>query len=127
VILGTLFTIVLFLIGIAVIYLVLGQVFGEEMAADGLVRVASLTHLPYGLSLLIFIPEIGFAFGILSVAAMYYYTVFGIRAAYPNVDNMRAMVSVALGFAVWAAVIPIISDLPDNNWVTGVFVYSLVE
>jgi len=24
-------------------------------------------------------------------------------------------------------VIPIISDYPDNNWVTGVFVYSLID
>src|SRR2546422_373803 len=53
--------------------------------------------------------------------------IFGIRAAYPNVDNLRAMIAVLLGFAVWAVVIPIISDYPDNNWVTGVFVYSLID
>jgi len=127
VILGTLFTAVLFLIGIAVIYLMLSQVYGTEMAPDALVRVVAMTHLPYGLGLLIFIPEIGFAFGLLSVAAMFYFTVFGIRAAYPNVDNLRAVISVGAGFAVWAAILPILSDLPDNNWVTGVFVYSLFE
>lgn len=126
-ILGTIFTIVLFLIGVGVIYLMLSQVFGAEMTADGLVRVATMTHLPYGLSLFIFIPGIGFAFGILSIAAMFYYTVFGIRAAYPNVDGLKAMVSVLVGFAIWAAVIPIISGSPDNNFVTGVFVYSLFD
>ncbi len=71
--------------------------------------------------------QIGFAFGLASVAATFYYTIFGIRAAYPNVDNLRAMIAVLLGFAVWAVVIPIISDYPDNNWVTGVFVYSLID
>jgi hypothetical protein len=126
-ILGTMFTIVLFLIGGGVIYLMLSQVFAADMTADGLVRVVAMTHLPYGLSLLIFIPEIGFAFGILSIAAMFYYTVFGIRAAYPNVDGLRAMMAVFAGFAIWAAVIPLISDSPDNNFVTGVFVYSLFD
>jgi len=126
-ILGTLFTIVLFLIGIAVIYLLLSQVFGEEMTPDGLVRVVTLTHIPYALSLFVFVPAIGFAFGLLAIAAMFYYTIFGIRAAYPNVDNLRAMIAVLVGFAVWAIIIPIISDAPDNNWVTGIFVYSLYE
>ena len=46
VILGTIFTIVLFLIGVAVIYLMLSQVFGEETTPDALVRVVTLTHLP---------------------------------------------------------------------------------
>ena len=117
----------LFLIGVAVIYLLLSQVFGEEITPDALVRVVTLTHLPFGLGLFVFIPQIGFAFGLASVAATFYYTIFGIRAAYPNVDNLRAMIAVLLGFAVWAVVIPIISDYPDNNWVTGVFVYSLID
>ena len=127
VIFGTIFTIVLFLIGVAVIYLTLSQVFGEATTPDALVRVVTLTHLPYGLGLFVFIPQIGFAFGLASIAATFYYTVFGIRSAYPNVDNLRAMITVLLGFAVWAILIPVISDYPDNNWVTGVFVYSLID
>jgi len=127
VILGSIFTIVLFLIGVAVIYLMLSQVFGEATTPDALVRVVTLTHLPYALGLFVFIPQIGFGFGLASVALTFYYTIFGIRAAYPNVDNMRAMISVLLGFAVWAFIIPIISSAPNNNWVTGTFVYSLFE
>src|SRR6266542_5885138 len=127
VILGWIFTVVLFVIGVAVIYLMLSQVFGEATTPDALVRVVTLTHLPYALGLFVFVPQIGFAFGLASIAATFYYTVFGIRAAYPNVDNLRAMIAVLLGFAVWAMLIPIISDYPDNNWVTGVFVYSLID
>ncbi len=127
VIFGTIFTVVLFLIGVAVIYLMLTQVFGEETTPDALARVVTLTHLPYGLGLFVFVPQIGFAFGLASIAATFYYTIFGIRSAYPNVDNLRAMIAVLLGFAVWAMLIPIISDYPDNNWVTGVFVYSLID
>src|SRR5436309_13956489 len=59
VIFGTIFTIVLFLIGVAVIYLMLSQVFGEEITPDALVRVVTLTHLPFGLGLFVFIPQIG--------------------------------------------------------------------
>jgi len=127
VIFGTIFTVVLFLIGVAVIYLLLTQVFGEETTPDALVRVVTLTHLPFALGLFVFIPQIGFAFGLASIAATFYYTIFGIRAAFPNVDNFRAMIAVLLGFSVWAIVIPLISSYPDNNWVTGVFVYSLID
>ncbi len=127
VILGTIFTGVLFIIGALAIYLLLGQVFGHEMSADGLFRIVMLTYLPFGLGLLVFIPEFGFAFGLASVAATFYYTIFGIRAAYPSTELTQVMLSVLAGFAVWALVIPFISDYPNDNFVTGVFVYSLFD
>lgn len=127
VILGTIFTAVLFIIGALAIYLLLGQVLNQEMSADGLFRVVTLTYTPYGLGLFVFIPQIGFAFGLASIAATFYYTVFGIRAAYPNTQTRQVMLSVLAGFAVWAIVIPLISDYPNDNFVTGVFVYSLFD
>ena len=125
VVLGTLFTVLLFLAGMGVIYVLLTQAYRYEIAPDALVRVLAMTHLPFALGLLIFLPEIGFGFGVLSVAAMFYYTIYGIRAAIPNSDPLSVMISVAAGFAVWAMVIPLISD-PGDNFVTGVFVYGLI-
>ena len=125
VIFGTIFTILLLLAGLGVTYVVLTQVYRETIAPDALVRVVTLGYLPFALGLLVFIPEIGFGFGILSIAAMFFYTVFGLRAAYPAIDPFRIMVAVALGFAVWGMVLPLVGEFPDNNYATGVFVFGL--
>jgi len=126
-ILGSIITILLFLAGVLVTYVVLTQVYHETGAADAIVRVLTLGHITFALGALVFIPQIGYAFGLLSIAAMFYYTVFGLRAAFPAISPLRAMVAVLAGFAVWAIIIPLVSDAPDNNFTTGIFVYSLFE
>ena len=128
VILGTLFTAILMLAGIGVMYLVLTQLLRETVPSlDGFYRVAALGHVSYAAALLIFIPELGFAFGLLAVAFVYFDTIMGIRTAYPAVSAWNAVLAVTVGVAVWAILVPIISSSPDNNWVTGPFIYSLYE
>jgi len=126
VILGTLFTAVLFAIGIGVMYLVLTRLLNETVPSlDGFFRVAALAHVSYAAALLIFIPEIGFAFGLLAVAFVYFDTIMGVRAAYPAVSAWNAVVAVTAGVAVWAIVLPLISG-SDNAYVTGPFVHESV-
>jgi hypothetical protein len=128
VILGWIFTAALMAAGIGVTYLLLTQVFRETIpTADGFVRVAALGHASYAFALLVFLPELGFAFGVIAIAFVYFDTVFAIRSAYPAISPWNAVVAVALGMFVWLALIPILSDTPDNNFVTGPFVYSLFE
>jgi hypothetical protein len=64
---------------------------------------------------------------LLAVAFVYFDTIMGVRAAYPAVSAWNAVVAVTAGVAVWMIVLPLISDSPDNNWVTGPFIYSLFE
>jgi hypothetical protein len=125
-ILGSIFTILLFMAGIGVTYVVLAQVYRETIAPDALVRIVALGYLPFAVGLLVCIPEIGFGFGILSIAAMFFYTVFGLRAAYPAIEPLRIVVAVLLGFAVWGMILPLVGELPDNNFATGVFVFGLI-
>jgi len=128
VILGTLFTAVLFAIGIGVMYLVLTQFLRETIPSlDGFYRVAALAHVSYAAALLIFIPEIGFAFGLLAVAFVYFDTIMGIRTAYPAVSAWNSVVAVTAGVAVWAVVLPLITSSPHDNWVTGPFIYGLSD
>ena len=128
VIIGTLFTVILFAVGIAVMYFMLTQVLRETIPTlDGFCRVAALGHVSYMAALLVFIPELGFAFGLLAIAFVYFDTVTGIKSAYPSVSMLNAVVAVTLGVAVWLVLLPIITGSPDNNWVTGPFVYSLFE
>ena len=123
VILGTIFLAILWLIGIGVMYLILAQLYGEQLTPDGLLRVATLGHLPFALSLLVFIPEIGFGFAMLGIAATFFYTNFAIRAAYPEIDTLRVMLAVVAGFAVWLFILPILTSSGDA-YAPGPFVYE---
>jgi len=128
VIIGTIFTVILFAAGIAAMYFLLTQVLRETVPTlDGFIRVAALGHLSYAAALLVFIPEFGFAFGLLAVAFVYFDTITGIKSAYPSVGMLNTVVAVTVGVAVWLVLLPIITASPDNNWVTGPFVYSLFE
>jgi hypothetical protein len=128
VIIGTLFTMILFAAGIAAMYFLLTQVLRETVPTlDGFIRVAALGHVSYAAALLVFIPEFGFAFGLLAVAFVYFDTVTGIKSAYPSVSMLNTVAAVTAGVAVWLVLLPIITASPDNNWVTGPFVYSLFE
>ncbi len=124
-ILGSIFTILLFLAGVAVTYVLLAQVYREKILLDAFVRIVTLGYLPFALGLLVFIPEIGFGFGILSIAAMFFYTVFGLQTAYPAIAPLRIVVAVLLGFAVWGMILPLIGEFPDDNFATGIFVFGL--
>jgi hypothetical protein len=125
-ILGSIFTILLFMAGVGVTYVVLAQFYREMVPPDALVRVVALGYVPFVLGFLVFIPEIGFGFGILSIAAMFFYTVFGLRAAYPAIAPTRIVIAVLLGFALWSMILPLVGEYPDNNFATGVFVYGLI-
>ena len=121
--LGSIFLFVLWLIGAIVTYLVLVQLYREEVTSDGFARVVLLCHVPFALSLLVFLPEIGFGFGVLAIAAMFFYSNFGLRAAYPNIEPLRVMLSVLGGFAVWTMILPILIS-SSNAWAPGAFVFE---
>jgi hypothetical protein len=123
VILGTIFLLILWLIGVGVMYLILAQLYGEEIAPDALVRVATLGHLPFAISLLVFIPEIGFGFAMIAIAATFFYTNYAIRAAYPQIDVLRVMIAVLAGFAIWLFILPILTSGGDA-FAPGPFVYE---
>ncbi|MDO8615238.1 MAG: hypothetical protein Q7T33_05815 [Dehalococcoidia bacterium] len=126
VILGSIFLILLWLAGIAVTYVILTQVYREEIAPDALARVVTLGHLPFAATFLVLIPGIGFGVGVLAVAAMFFYTIYGLRSAYPAVDPFKIMVAVLAGFAVWAMILPLLSG-PGDAFTPGVFVFEWTE
>ena len=126
VILGSIFLILLWLAGIAVTYVVLTQIYREEIAPDALARVVAMGHLPFALSFLVLIPGIGFGFGVLAIAAMFFYSIYGLRAAYPAVDPFKIMVAVAAGFAVWSMILPLLSG-PGDAFTPGTFVFEWTE
>jgi len=128
VILGTIFTAALMAAGVGVMYVVLSQVLRQAIPTpDGFVRVTALGHVSYAVALLVFLPQIGFGLSLLAIAFVFFDVCFAIRSAYPTVTRWNATVAVSAGMFVWLALLPIFSDFPDNNFVTGPFVYSLFE
>ena len=124
-ILGTVFTIILFMAGFGVTYIVLIVIFRIEIAPDGLVRLLAVGHLPYALGLLVCIPDLGFIFGLLSILGVFWWTLFALRSALPAASEVRLAIAVVAGMAIWMAIIPFISG-NGNEFVTGVFVYGLI-
>ncbi len=123
---GSIFTIILLAAAIALTYLVLAEVFKVRITMDGLARVLALSYSAYALSFFVFLPEIGFTFGVLSFAAMFYYAVSGVRAAAPEASAGAAVLSVGAGFVLWVTVMALISE-PGDNFFNGPFVYSIAD
>jgi len=123
-VMGSIFTIVLLAASIALTYLVLAEIFKLQVTLDGLGRVLALCYTTYALSFFVFLPEVGFTFGVLSIAAMFYYAVSGVRAAVPQASAGAAVLSVGAGFVLWITVMALISD-PGDNFFNGPFVYSI--
>lgn len=123
--LGSLFTLILFAAGFGITYVVMTQLFRIDIAPDALFRLLAVGHLPYALGVFVCIPELGFAFGLLSILAVFYWSTSALRAALPAASELRLAASVLAGICLWAAFIPFISG-PDNEFVTGVFVYGLI-
>lgn len=125
-ILGDIFLALLWLAGVAVIYLVLTQAYHQHVVPDALFRICAVSFTPFSLGFLVLIPGIGFGFGLLSVALVLFYTVFGVRAAYPEVEPLSALVSVVAGIAVWTMILPILTSGSDP-FAPGVFVFEWSE
>ena len=124
VIMGSIFTIIMLAASIALTYVVLAEIFKVSITLDGLGRVLALCYTVYAISFFVFLPEIGFTFGVLSIAAMFYYAVSGVRAAAPETSAGAAVLSVGAGFVLWISVMALISD-PGDNFFNGPFVYSI--
>ena len=124
--LGSIMVALLWLGGVVAAYVVLSQVYREAVAGDALLRIAAVGAAPFALGLLVFIPGIGYGIGLVSIALMFFVTVFGVRAAYPAIDPLRVVVALLAGFAVWAMVLPLLSDT-GNPFTPGAFVFEWSE
>ncbi|HUF52249.1 MAG TPA: hypothetical protein VMR52_00560 [Dehalococcoidia bacterium] len=126
-ILGSLFTALLFAAAGTLIYVVLVQVYGINVAPEGLARVLGVAFGFYALGFFVFLPEVGFAAGLMSVALTFYYAVAAVRAIVPERNEIAVVAAVTSGFTLWIALMALLSNPPDNHFYTGVFVYSIFD
>jgi len=125
VVLGSIFTLVVLAIWIAVTYAVLVYGFGITVAPDALLRVFAVAFIPYALTLLLFILEINFFIAFVAVALVLCLLKFAIQTAFA-VPAMRAMLAVLAGFAVFAIILAILVTV-ENRWANGPFIFEQVE
>lgn len=125
-ILGSIFLVLLWLLGMIAAYFVLSQVYKEQVAIDGLVRVMCLASVPFALSALVFVPGLGFGLAMIAIALTFFYTNYGVRAAYPEIDPMRVMIACLVAMAVWSMILPLLTS-PGDQFAPGPFVFEWSE
>src|SRR5450759_30874 len=125
VLLGSIFTLILFVAGFGITYAALTTLLRIDIAPDALFRLLAAGYMPYALGLLVCVSALGFVFRLLSLIAVFYWSLFALRAALPAASELRLAAAVIAGMCLWAAMIPFISG-PGNEFVTGVFVYGLI-
>jgi hypothetical protein len=126
-VLGTLFTVILLTAAITLTYIILVQLFRVDVDPIGLGRVLAFTFGFYALGFFVFVPELGFAAGLMSIAIMFYYAVAALRASFPAASEGAIVISVGTGFALWIGMMAVLSNPPGDHFYTGVFVYSLLD
>ena len=114
-ILGTVFSVALWIAWVFIVYAILTQVFKAQADVQQLVRTMGMAAAPLALSILMFIPEISFAIALASVVMFYGLTTLAILVT-TNAQPAQVMVANLAGFAVWAIVLTILA---------GDFSYSL--
>src|SRR3990172_4037844 len=125
-ILGTIFLLLLWLVGMIATYFVLSQMYRETVVLDAVIRVMCLGSVPFALSFFVWIPGLGFGLAMIAIATTFFYTNYGVRAAYPGIDPMRVMMACLAGMAVWAMILPLLTS-SDNQFAPGPFVYEWSE
>ncbi len=119
-ILGSAFSVGLWLVWLLVTYVILTQVSRERSDVTQLLRTMGMAGAPLGLSIFLFIPGIDFGIGLISVALLFGLTNIAIQAT-TTAHATRVLVANTVGFAVWAVVLTLLVDA-TTYLAPGIFV-----
>ncbi len=101
VVLGSAFSLSLWLVWLLVAYAVLQRVAAVTVPVERLLRCAGLAALPAALGVLMVIPAISFGVGLLAIGGWLLLTQIAIERA-AGIGGATAMLANAAGFAAWA-------------------------
>lgn len=123
VIMGTLFSIALWIVWMLVTWVVLTQLFREDADWQQMLRTMGMAALPLAISFFVFIPGVGLGIGLASLVMLVGLSGIAIQATVPNADAARVLVANVAGFAVWAIVLGLL--VTSNNYLApGVFLFD---
>jgi hypothetical protein len=119
--LGTIFTLVLWGVWVAVTYVVLVQLYHQQLDIQALLRTMGYGAFPLALSLLMFIPGLSFGIAVAALVLWFVMSIYAVQAA-TNASSNEVVMSSAIGFIVFAVVLALIAR--STGMATGAFVNS---
>jgi hypothetical protein len=120
--LGTVFGFLFWALGTGATFLMLRSVLRMDVKPDEVFRVAGFAAIPLAIGLFIFIPEIAFGIGLISIALFLAFSALGMHRAF-DIPAEKALMAVVPGFALWAIVLPLLVS-SDNPFGPGIFVFD---
>jgi hypothetical protein len=122
VILGSVFSVALWIVWLLVAWVILSQLFREEADWQQMLRTMGMAAAPLALSIALFIPGIDLGVGLASVALFFGLTTVAIQAVTPA-NPARVLVANLAGFAVWAIVLGLLVT-SDSFLAPGIFLFD---
>lgn len=109
-VLGTLFAVAMWGAWVIAAHVMLESVFGRSAPAGRLVRCMGYAALPAAGALLMVIPALSFAVGLLVMMAWFAASNAAIEAAAPQATRKEALVANLAGFGAYVAVLSVLAD-----------------
>jgi hypothetical protein len=112
IILGTVFSLALWIVWLLVAWTILTQIFRSDADWQQMLRTMGLAALPFAFSFFMFVPGLTFGIGLSSIALLFGLTTVAIQST-TNASGARVLVANICGFAVWAIVLSLLVSNPD--------------
>lgn len=122
VILGSLFSIALWIVWLLVTWVILTQLFHEDADWQQMLRTMGMASIPLMISVVMFIPGLDFGIALASVALYFGLTTIAVQSVTPA-DPARVLVANLAGFAIWAIVLGLLVT-SDSVFAPGIFVFD---
>ena len=120
VILGSLFSVALWIVWLLVTWVILTQLFREDADWQQMLRTMGMAALPLAISVGMFIPMLNLGIALASIALFFGLTVMAVQAV-TTADAAKVLVATLAGFAVWAVVLGLLVT-SDGYFAPGIFV-----
>ena len=122
VILGSVFSVALWIVWLLVAWVILTQLFREDADWQQMLRTMGMAAAPLSISVAMFIPGVDVGVALASVALFFGLTTVAIQAVTPA-NPARVLVANLAGFAVWAIVLGLLVT-SENYLAPGIFLFD---
>ena len=122
VIMGSLFSIALWIVWLLVAWVILTQLFREDADWHQMLRTMGMAAAPLGLSIGVFIPGIDFGVGLASIALFFGLTTIAIQST-TSAGPAHVLVANLAGFALWAIVLGLLVT-SETFLAPGIFLFD---
>jgi hypothetical protein len=124
VLLGTIFSVALWIVWLLVAWVILAQLFRADADWQQMLRTMGLASAPFAISVLMFIPGLDFGIALISIGLMFALTAIAIQMT-TTASLSQVMLANAAGFAVWAIILGLLVT-QDSPLAPGPFLYSII-